>query len=209
MKRTPVVLVAVAVAGLATAGIVAVVSGDAAGSKPGGTPPAAAIAPEAEPSRQFDRDTLERQAKEQADQTAQAQDALADQVRKRADELGAAASSRPHQLQVTISEQKPYDAYMPGDRPGQCVRASLAPASLVVTDAAATSSTPLADQALPATARLTPGGTCEARMSVEVPRAAMYHLGVAIMGRGIKGPTDPGGTEVQAGVSPQRVVVVG
>lgn len=134
--------------------------------------------------------------------TKQAQDELADAVNRKADSL-----TKRHELRVTIREQSPYDAYQPAERAGECVRATVAPSQLVVEDNSKELPTVLADPEIPPTARLTADGACEVVLIVNVPHVSSYRFGVAIMGRGISQPTDPGATTATAGASPQAVEV--
>lgn len=115
--------------------------------------------------------------------------------------------AQPYELRVTIREESPYDAYKPGQ--GEtCVRAENVPAQLVIQDDRGKYPTVVAELEIPSTARLTADGACEAKITAEVPFATKYRLGVAIEGRGISSPTDPGETYVKTTNSPQKVVVL-
>jgi len=141
----------------------------------------------------------------------QAQDELADAVKKQAKEAiankAAGEAIQRHELRVTIREQSPYDAYAPSGNAGGCVRATSTPSQLIVMDASKKYPKVIADPEIPSTARLTREGNCEAVVTVEVPYASLYRFGVAIEGHGISQPTDPGETEAKAESSPQLVIV--
>ena len=71
-----------------------------------------------------------------------------------------------------------------------------------------TSKGPCRASEIPAAARLTSTGACEAIITVDVPFASLYRLGVAIEGHGISLPTDPGDTDVKVAGSRQAVIVL-
>jgi hypothetical protein len=198
MKRTHGVLAAIAVVAVVAAVAVVINQGD---NTPTKTPATA----EKDLSSQLDGDKVSEQAKEQATALKRAQDELARKVDAQA---GKVRRAQRHELRVTIREESPYDAYKPGNREGECVRATNVPSQLIVMDASGKYPKNLAEPEIPATARRTPSGACEATISVNVPFASRYRLGVAIEGHGISLPTDPGDTDAKVATSPQAVVVL-
>jgi len=133
----------------------------------------------------------------QARDKAQAEDALADAVTKHAEE-----SAKRHKLQVTIRDEPALDDPYAADA---YVATSASECSAIMWDEGTEQLGELVVSApdetgelrmlkpfdLPPTARLLPDGTCEAVMTIDLPYASRYVLGVGIMGRGIKPENAP------------------
>lgn len=192
MKRIYMGIGAVAVVAVVTAGAVALTRGD---DSPTHTPSSGI-----DPSRSL------HEGKAEAEQLLKAQ---ADLARRTAEYSEQLQKSQWHQLLATIREESPYDVYKPDANGNICVRATEAPAQLVV-DAGAENPKVLAERDVPGTAKLNPDGSCEATVSIDdAPFATHYRLGAAIEGQGILQPTSPGMTELKTSTQrPQKVVVL-
>jgi hypothetical protein len=191
VKRAPVVLVALAVAGSAALGVAAFAGDD------GATPKASDATPTA-----------------QAEQQARADDELAAAVRQEAEKF-----AKHHELRVTIRDKPAPDD---PDAADAYVAKSARECSAIVWGEDSEQLGHLVVNApdeqdeletvgsfdLPATARLLPDGTCEAALTIRVPYASRYVLGVAITGRGIKPENAPEPPVVITKGDSQSVVVV-
>jgi len=67
---------------------------------------------------------------------------------------------------------------------------------------------PLKSFTIPDRARLVGSTTCEAAMTVTVPYAPRYFVGVAMEGHGMPAPTDPAETQVRPKGDSQKLIVL-
>lgn len=148
-------------------------------------------------SFEFDRDDIEHQTKQQAEQVQRAQEELKRDVEE-------FASGQSHTLIVTIREERPGTVWVVGKVDGQpaCVTPPKDAPSFVEV-APLRANVKLDSKAVPPEAKLLNSGACQASVELFVPRLDGYQITVSAAGHG-----SIGGVKVGHATAPQKVTVV-